>query len=101
VPYIYRRTLTINHEKVGVDNIGVIDSTSFPVVVELSGDWLKSVSYDAVNGRIESDNGYDIIFTTSGGDPLYHEVQAYSPSAGTLIAWVRFDSLSKYGLMII
>ncbi|GAF99115.1 unnamed protein product, partial [marine sediment metagenome] len=65
--YIYQRTLTINHELVGLNNTGTLSPSGFPVVVELSGDWLKSVSQDPTNGHVQNDNGYDIIFTEDDG----------------------------------
>jgi hypothetical protein len=95
--YSYRRSIVIDHTKVGTDNIGTLPATGFPVLIELSGAWLRTTTEDATNGRIENDNGYDIIFK-QGSATLYHEIEEYDGSAATggkLVAWVRIDSLSK------
>jgi len=92
--YSYQRSITINKDKVGTDNSGTLPATGFPVLISLSGDWLKTTTVDSTNGRIENDNGYDIIFK-QGSSALYHEIEDYNGTAGTLVAWVRIDSLSK------
>ena len=95
-PFTYRRALTIDYTKVGADNSGTLPATGFPVLVSLSGDWLKTTTADPVNGRIESTTGDDILFRASGiGPHHYHEIEDYDGTAGTLTAWVRIDSLSK------
>ncbi len=92
----YRRPIVIDYTKVGADNSGTLPATGFPVLVSLSGDWLKTTTVDPTNGRIENDNGYDIIFRESDGTTaLYHEIEEYDSTNGILVAWVRVDSLSK------
>jgi hypothetical protein len=96
--YSNRRSIVIDYTKVGADNTGTLPATGFPVLVSLSGDWLKTTAVDPVNGRIESANGWDIVFKASDGtSALYHEIEKYDGTAtgGTLVAWVRVDSLSK------
>jgi hypothetical protein len=94
--FLYRRPIVIDHTKVGTDNSGTLPSTGFPVLVSLSGNWLKTTATDPTNGRIESSNGYDIVFRESDGwTGLYHEIEEYDGTTGTLVAWVRIDSLSK------
>jgi len=94
--YAYRRSITIDYTKVGMDNSGTLPSTGFPVLVSLSGNWLKTTATDPTNGRIENANGYDIIFRESDGTtPLDHEIENYDGTNGILVAWVRVDSLSK------
>ncbi|MEJ2363923.1 MAG: DUF2341 domain-containing protein, partial [Deltaproteobacteria bacterium] len=94
--FSYYRSITIDHTLVGTDNSGSLpDGTppnkGFPVLISLSGDWLKRSS-----GKIQSDYGYDITFRDSDGQTgLYHEIEKYDGDAGTLVAWVRIDSLSK------
>ncbi|MBA7673896.1 hypothetical protein ES703_82102 [subsurface metagenome] len=91
----YRRPIVIDHTKVGVDDSGTLPATGFPVLVSLSGNWLKTTLVDATNGRIENANGYDIIFRESDGRAgLYHEIEEYDGTTGTLVAWVRIDSFS-------
>jgi len=94
--FSYRRALVIDYTKVGNNNSGTLPATGFPVLVSLSGNWLKTTAVDAVNGRIENANGWDIVFRGSNGmTGLYHEIEEYDGTAGTLVAWVRIDSLSK------
>ncbi|HUV45440.1 MAG TPA: DUF2341 domain-containing protein [Dehalococcoidales bacterium] len=95
--YSYRRSIVVDHTKVGADDSGELPSTGFPVLIELSGDWLRTTTEDATNGRITDDDGDDIIFKM-GSTTLYHEIEEYDGSAATggkLVAWVRIDSLSK------
>jgi len=76
----YRKTLVIDYTKVGTDNSGTLPATGVPVLVSLSGNWLKTTTVDAVNGRIESADGYDIVFREGPGtrnDGLYHEIEEY------------------------
>jgi hypothetical protein len=92
----YRRPIVIDHTKVGVDDSGTLPATGFPVLISLTGNWLKTTLVDATNGRIENANGYDIIFRESDGvTGLYHEIESYDGTNGTLVAWVRINSLSK------
>jgi len=94
--FAYRRSIVIDYNNVGTDNSGTLPATGFPVLVSLTGDWLKTTTVDAVNGRIASDAGHDIVFRESDGkNGLYHEIEDYDGTAGTLVAWVRVDSLSK------
>jgi hypothetical protein len=66
----------------------------FPLLVNLSGDWLKTTTADTTNGRITNDNGYDIIFKDTSGTQLDHEIENYDGTNGTLVAWVRIPTLS-------
>jgi hypothetical protein len=90
--FSYRKEITIQSSQV----IGSADHLNFPMLVSLSGDWLKTTTADSTNGRIENDpDGYDIIFKDSSGTQLDHEIEDYdgSVSGGTLIAWVRIPTL--------
>jgi len=89
--YSYRRRIKIESDEV----IGSSDLTNFPVLIRLSGNWLKTTTADPTNGRIENANGYDIIFKDTGGTQLDHEIEEYdgSASGGTLVAWVRIPTL--------
>ena len=86
----YRKQLTIDYTKVACSS-GV---TEFPVLISMSGvTELKTTSY--TGGHVQSSSGYDIIFRASNGvDQLYHEIESYSGSAGTLAAWVRVPTVS-------
>jgi hypothetical protein len=90
--FIYRKPITLESDEV----IGSSDLSNFPVLINLSGDWLKTTTADLTNGRIENASGYDIIFKDSGGTHLDHEIEKYdgSASGGTLVAWVRIPTLS-------
>jgi hypothetical protein len=84
------RQLTIDNTKVS----GTSDLTNFPLLVNLSGDWLKTTTADPTNGRIQNSSGYDIIFKNSSGTQLDHEIEDYDGTNGTLVAWVRIPTLS-------
>ncbi|MBA7688021.1 hypothetical protein ES703_96495 [subsurface metagenome] len=90
--FAYRRPITIQASQVS----GTADHTDFPVVISLSGTWLRTSTADPTNGHVENANGYDIIFRASDGkNQLDHEIEDYDGSAseGTLVAWVRIPTL--------
>jgi hypothetical protein len=94
--YRYRRAFTIASGKVGLDNVGTLPATGFPVVVQLARDWLKTTTADPTAGRVASAAGHDIIFRAANGTTnLAHEIEAYDGTTGSLTAWARIDSLSK------
>ncbi|MDD5749166.1 MAG: DUF2341 domain-containing protein [Patescibacteria group bacterium] len=86
--YNYRRTITIDNTKVSGD----LSHVDFPMLVSLTEDYLKST---ANGGKVESANGYDIIFTSDeeGANQLSHEIERYNPATGELIAWVKIPAL--------
>lgn len=74
--------------------------TGFVLLVR--GTWadLRSV---ANGGRVRSETGNDIRFTTTGGVKLPHDLATYDPVTGTLTAWVRLSSWtmnSRYALFV-
>ncbi|MBN1658351.1 MAG: DUF2341 domain-containing protein, partial [Anaerolineae bacterium] len=84
----YQRLITIDHTQVAGD----LDD--FPVLIRLSGDWLR---YQASGdpGHIRQEDGGDIRFTSAGHVQLDHEIELYDGTSGTLVAWVRIPSLSS------
>jgi hypothetical protein len=77
----YRKPITINSSEV----IG--DLFAFPVLVNITDSDLAS---DARS------DGYDIIFTDSGGESkLCHEIENYTSSSGELVAWVKVPRISS------
>jgi hypothetical protein len=82
--YSYERQITVDYTKVGLDNNpGII--SDFPVLVNLSGRWLRTTTDDPTYGRIENANGWDIIFKDSSGNQLAHEIEKYGEADVTLI----------------
>ncbi len=86
--YGYRRTLTIDHTK-----IGATDITNFPVLVSVTDTTLATV---ANGGRITSASGFDIVFFS---DPtlltkLDNEIETYSATTGAIVMWVRVPTVS-------
>jgi hypothetical protein len=86
--YYYRKLITIP-----ADNVtGTGSHTNFPVLIDETHDDLKSASNE---GLVQSEDGYDIVFTASDGTTLLnHEVESYDAVTGHLIAWVQIPSLS-------
>jgi hypothetical protein len=79
----YRKKITIQSSRV----IGGPHS-NFPVLISLSTD--TDLAADA------QDNGYDILFTSSGGDTkIPHEIEKFDGGSGELVAWVKVDSVSS------
>ena len=90
--YEFTKKLTIDHTKVGLDNVGSLPA-SFPVLVDLTANYLKT---SANGGDIQDPNGFDIIFLDSDqSTPLDHEIEKYDGATGHLVAWVAVPSLSK------
>ncbi|KKM17286.1 hypothetical protein LCGC14_1677300, partial [marine sediment metagenome] len=90
--FSYRKPINIQSSEV----FGSSNHLNFPMLVSLSGDWLKTTIADATNGRIQNASGYDIIFRDTNLEQLDHEIEDYdgSVSGGTLVAWVRIPTLS-------
>ena len=67
--------------------------TDFPVLISMAG--VTDIKTTANGGHVQSSNGYDIIFRDSNGiDGLWHEIESYDGSTGTLVAWVRVPTVS-------
>ena len=108
--YQYKKTITVDHTKVSgisalagytaikklsVDSTKVSGSSAlanFPVLVSITNADLKTTTN---GGQVTDANGYDIIFTDSDGTTrLDHELESYDGTTGSLVAWVRFPTLS-------
>jgi hypothetical protein len=77
----YRKMITIDHTKVSADQ------SSFPVLVSLTDTDLSAKAQS---------NGNDILFTSSDGTfKLNHEIENYTSSTGSLVAWVGVPTLSS------
>jgi RHS repeat-associated protein len=83
-----RRAIVIDKTK--VPNT---DQSNFPVLISGTYSYLANV---ANGGKVQSANGYDIIFTTdtAGANKLDHEIESYDPVTGTVNFWVRMPTLS-------
>ncbi len=80
--WYYRKALTIDYTKVS----GGANLNSFPVLVSITDGSLKTNAQES---------GNDIMFTSSNGTTkLDHEIEKYTSSTGTLVAWVRIPTLS-------
>ncbi|HEY3402304.1 MAG TPA: DUF2341 domain-containing protein, partial [Ohtaekwangia sp.] len=84
--YTYKSRLTINGSQV----CGAAALTDFPILIQLSGTFLRS----SAPGLISNANGYDIIFTASDQTTiLQHQIDNYNGTTGTYAAWVKIPSL--------
>ena len=89
--FLYRRPVTVNAPQRGAACGTSYSLAHFPVLISLSGDWLKTIGN---GGRIQHGSGYDILFKAADGrTKLDHELEAYDGTAGTLLAWVRVPAL--------
>gem|GEM_PF-1427618 len=86
--FTFRRALTIDHTKVPSDQL------SFPVLISGTYSFLATV---ANGGKVQSPNGYDIIFSSdaAGANKLDHEIESYDPVTGKINFWVRVPNLSS------
>jgi len=75
----HRRPITLNYSQIGSTCGGSYDLSNFPVLINLSEDWLKT---KANGGDIYSSDGYDIVFRDSNGITLDHEIEYYSGGSG-------------------
>lgn len=86
--YQYKRQITISHAQVS----GGSDLSSFPALVSLVESDLATV---ANGGVVQSSSGYDIIFIDSTETTLLNfEVEQYTATNGTLVAWIGISTLS-------
>ena len=76
--FLYRMKITINHNKVDADQ------TNFPVLIK------KTMT----TSKVQS-NANDILFTSSTGTKLNHEIESYNSTSGALVAWVNVTSVSS------
>lgn len=85
----FRKRITFDPTKV----IGSTDLTDFPALITFTADAnLKTTSN---GGHVQNSNGYDIVFTAEDGvTKLDHELNGYSPTTGSLTAWVKIPVLS-------
>ena len=98
VPFDFRKSITIDRTKVGT---GTAPATlaNYPLLYAVTDADLKSTGN---GGDVTSTSGHDILFralddTTCGGTgpcTLDHEIEAYDPVTGQLVAWVRVPSVN-------
>jgi hypothetical protein len=78
-----------------IDDTRVIGGphAAFPLLVAITAPWLRTT---ASGGDVARTDGFDIWFSPdqAGNTKLPHELELYSPDAGTLIAWVRMPMLA-------
>lgn len=85
--YTYRRTITIDNTKVPSTQ------SNFPVLVSGTYSYLATTGN---GGKVENDNGYDIIFTSdeNGATQLSHEIESYNATTGEIAFWVKVPTVS-------
>lgn len=90
--FSYKRSITIDRSKCGTAN-----STDFPVLISGTYAYLKTVANDAVNGRVQNANGYDIGFYSDSAltTKLSWETAKYVASTGEVIYWVKVPTLNS------
>ena len=85
--YGYKKKITIDHTKVAGDEV------NFPILISVTNADLADTDND---GHVESSDGYDIVFYNDKEDTLLkHEIESYTNTDGTLVFWVKVDSLSS------
>ncbi|MCM8790746.1 MAG: hypothetical protein NC938_03490 [Candidatus Omnitrophica bacterium] len=80
--YSYRKTITIDHAKVGTGGV-----SGFPVLFSVTDDELTAAN-------VKNGSNYTIRFRNASGDIIPYEVEYYNdggPGARTLVAWVKAD----------
>jgi hypothetical protein len=82
--WLYRQNISINHSAVS----GA--PTDFPVLINISNPNLESSTVQS--------NGNNILFTTSDGTTkLPPEIENFTQSTGTLVAWVQMSASAGGG----
>jgi len=86
--YGSQRAIIIDHTKVPNS-----DLANFPVLISGTYSYLANA---ANGGKVQSPNGYDIVFTSDAGGitKLDHQIESYDPLTGQFAAWVRIPLLS-------
>jgi YD repeat-containing protein len=86
--YSYNSAVTFAHAE--VPNT---DQQNFPVLI--SGTYADFANVTN-GGKIQSPQGYDIVFTSdaAGQNRLDHEIDSYNPATGSVAFWVRIPTLS-------
>lgn len=80
--WLYRKAITIDYTKVADG-----PHTNFPLLISRED---ADLQYKA---QIDAD---DILFTTANGTTkLSHEIESYTNTSGSLVAWVKIPSLSS------
>jgi biopolymer transport protein ExbB len=83
--YAYGKTITIQGSRIS----GTV--TNFPVLISLTDNNLRTTGN---GGRVQSVNGYDIIFTLPDCSTILPmQIEKYTASTGEYVAWVRLPSL--------
>jgi hypothetical protein len=78
----YRKQITATSSATAIPSA----QTNFPMLVNLTSD-------ADLASRAQS-NGNDILFTSSSGTKLDHEIEYYASSTGQLVAWVEVPTLA-------
>ena len=86
--YAYQRVIIIDHTKVPNS-----DQTNFPFLFNTTD---PDLAFTANGGHVTNFSGNDIVFSAdpNGLTKLDHEMEAYNPLTGQVIAWVRIPTLS-------
>ena len=102
LPFDFRKSITIDRTKVGASGTAATTLTNVPTLYSVTDVNLKTRANDPTNGRVETANGWDILFratddaTCGGTGPctLDHEVEKYDATTGELVAWVKVPSVN-------
>lgn len=90
--FTYRRTITIDHTKVGTNTLTYTD---FPVLVSTDG---VTLSTSASGGHLANANGYDLIYSTDStcASKLSVDTETFNNTgSATMNAWVKVPSVSS------
>ncbi|MEL6924169.1 MAG: DUF2341 domain-containing protein, partial [Bacteroidota bacterium] len=82
IDFNYERPVIINAARVA----GSSNLSSFPMRFSWTDNDLRTV---ANGGKVESANGYDIIFYDDSGNRLDHQMESYDGATGNFEGWVR------------
>ncbi|MFO7669135.1 MAG: DUF2341 domain-containing protein, partial [Bacteroidales bacterium] len=85
--YCYRKQITIQESKIPDG----YDLTDFPVLINISSD--NDLRDESFGGYVNNSNGWDLVFASSTGVQLDHDVELYDRTTGEFIAWVKIPIL--------
>ncbi|TDO23168.1 fibronectin type III domain protein [Pedobacter duraquae] len=103
--YAYKKTITLNTKNIVS---GTATLTNFPYLLSIQDNDLKLntalcnlTTTGYATGKVLSNIGADITFTSSTGTALNFDIDTYDPTTGTLVVWLKLPSISNASNLLV